>query len=158
MPNEAPQPSNSQFVLYQDDNGITNVNVRFDGGDVWLSQQQIALLFDTSRKNIVQHIRNIYQEAELGEEGTCKNILQVQTEGKRSVKRNIPNYNLDNILSVGNRPLLDNAGTVSHKQAIEKAAQEFEAYRRKEMLQYESDFDRAIKELKEQADNNKSTP
>ncbi|MDL2227274.1 virulence RhuM family protein [Bacteroidales bacterium OttesenSCG-928-K03] len=336
MSNNNPQPSNSQFVLYQDDNGITNVNVRFDGQDVWLSQQQIALLFDTTRENIVQHIRNIYQEAELQEDRTCKNFLQVQTEGKRSVKRNIPNYNLDmiiaigyrvksqvatrfrqwatqrlheyiqkgftmdderlkgngnryfrellqrvrdirssernlyqqvtdiyataidydpnsdvtrsffatvqnkmhyaahqhtaaeviyqrvdsekpmvgmtnfkgdyitrddvkiaknylsekelqvlnllvsqyldfaelqaleqqamtmqqwiekldNILMVGNRPLLNNAGTISHKQAIEKATQEFEEYRRKEMLQYESDFDRAIKELKEQSENN----
>ena len=61
---------------------------------------------------------------------------------------------LDDILSVGNRPLLLNAGTVSHKQAIEKATREFEEYRRKEMLQYESDFDRAIKELKSQADDN----
>ena len=62
---------------------------------------------------------------------------------------------LDDILSVGNRPLLLNAGTVSHKQAIEKATHEFEEYRRKEMLQYESDFDRAIKELKSQVDDNK---
>ena len=334
MPDNNIQPSNSQFVLYQDDNGVTNVNVRFDGQDVWLSQQQIALLFDTSRENIVQHIRNIYQETELQEERTCKNFLQVQMEGNRSVKRNIPNYNLDmiiaigyrvksqvatrfrqwatqrlheyiqkgftidderlkgngnryfrellqrvrdirssernlyqqvtdiyvtsidynpqsditrqffatvqnkmhyaahqhtaaeviyhrvdadkpmvgmtnfkgdyitrddvkiaknylserelqilnllvsqyldfaelqaieqqsmtmqqwiekldNILSASNRPLLSNTGTVSHKQAIEKATQEFEAYRRKEMLQYESDFDRAIKELKSQTD------
>jgi hypothetical protein len=103
MPNNKPQPTNSQFILYQDDNGVTNVNVRFDGQDVWLSQQQIALLFDTTRENIVQHIRNIYQEAELQEERTCKNYLQVQTEGNRSVKRNIPNYNLDMIISIGYR-------------------------------------------------------
>jgi hypothetical protein len=336
MPDLYPQPTNSQFILYQDDNGITNVNVRFDGQDVWLSQQQIALLFDTTRENIVQHIRNIYQEAELQEERSCKNYLQVQTEGNRSVKRNIPNYNLDmiiaigyrvksqvatrfrqwatqrlheyiqkgftmdderlkgngnryfrellqrirdirssernlyqqvtdiyataidydpqnditrrffatvqnkmhyaahqhtaaeviyqrvdaekpmvgmtnfkgdyitrddvkiaknylsekelqvlnllvsqyldfaelqaieqqamtmqqwiekldEILSVGNRPLLPNAGTISHRQAIEKATREFEEYRRKEMLQYESDFDRAIRELKSRTEDN----
>jgi len=94
---------NSQFILYQDDNGITNVNVRFDGKDVWLAQQQIALLFDTTRENVVQHIHNIYQEAELQEERTCKNFLQVQMEGNRSVRRNIPNYNLDMIISVGYR-------------------------------------------------------
>ncbi len=64
---------------------------------------------------------------------------------------------LDEILSVGNRPLLRDAGTISHRQAIEKATQEFEEYRRKEMLQYESDFDRAIRELKSQADNNSNT-
>lgn len=59
------QQSDSRFVLYQDDNGVTNVNVRFDGEDVWLSQQQIALLFDTTRENVVQHVRNIYQHPEL---------------------------------------------------------------------------------------------
>ena len=338
MPTDKIQPTSSQFVLYQDDNGVTNVNVRFDEKDVWLSQQQIAMLFDSTRENIVQHIQNIYQDAELLEERTCKNFLQVQMEGNRSVKRNIPNYNLDmiiaigyrvksqiatrfrqwvtqrlheyiqkgftldderlkgngnryfrellqrirdirssernlyqqvtdiyataidydpqnditrhffatvqnkmhyaahqhtaaeviydrvdaekpmvgmtnfngnyitrddvriaknylsekelqilnllvsqyldfaelqaieqqsmtmqqwvekldNILSASNRPLLGSTGTVSHKQAIEKATHEFEVYRQKEMLQYESDFDRAIKELKAQtnSDNN----
>jgi len=103
MSNNQLQPANSQFILYQDDNGVTNVNVRFDGKDVWLSQQQIALLFDTTRENVVQHIRNIFQEAELQEERTCKNFLQVQMEGNRSVKRNIPNYNLDMIIAIGYR-------------------------------------------------------
>jgi hypothetical protein len=97
------QPPASQFLLYQDDNGATNINVRFDGKDVWLSQQQIAMLFDTTRENIVQHIRNIYQEAELQEERTCKDFLQVQMEGTRSVRRNIPNYNLNMIISIGYR-------------------------------------------------------
>ncbi|MDR1681139.1 MAG: virulence RhuM family protein [Prevotellaceae bacterium] len=97
------QPTNSSFVLYQDDNGVTNVNVRFDGKDVWLPQQQIAILFDTTRENVVQHIRNIYQEAELQEERTCKNFLQVQIEGSRRVQRNLPNYSLDMIIAVGYR-------------------------------------------------------
>ena len=87
MSNDKPQPTNSQFILYQDDNGITNVNVRFENEDVWLSQQQIAMLFDTTRENIVQHIRNIYQEAELQEEQTCKFFLQVRQESNRSVKQ-----------------------------------------------------------------------
>ena len=76
-------PANSHFILYQDDNGATNVNVRFDGNDVWFAQQQIAMLFDTTRKNVVQYIHNIYQEAELQEKRTCKNFLQVQIEGDR---------------------------------------------------------------------------
>ncbi len=332
MPNDKIQPTNSQFILYQDDNGVTNVNVRFDGQDVWLPQQQIAQLFDTTQQNISLHINSILEEGELQKEATHKYFLLVRNEGNRSVKRLIEHYNLDmiiaigyrvksqvatrfrqwatqrlheyiqkgftidderlkgngnryfrellqrirdirssernlyqqvtdiyatsvdydpranttrhffatvqnkmhyaahqhtaaeviyqrvdagkpmvgmtnfkgdyitrddvkiaknylsekelqvlnllvsqyldfaelqaieqhpmtmqqwiekldNILSVGNRPLLDNAGGVSHKQAIEKATQEFEEYRRKEMLQYESDFDRAIKELKSQ--------
>jgi hypothetical protein len=86
-----------------DDNGVTNVYVRFDGPDVWLSQQQIAMLFDTIRENIVQHIRNTYREVELQEERSCKNYLQLQTEGNRSVKRNIPNCNRDMIIAIGYR-------------------------------------------------------
>jgi hypothetical protein len=97
------RPANSSFVLYQDDNGVTNVNVRFDGKDVWLTQPQIATLFDTTRENVVQHIRNIYKESELSEDSTCKNFLQVQTEGNRSVKRSIPFYNLDTIVAIGYR-------------------------------------------------------
>jgi hypothetical protein len=102
-PDNSLQPKDSQFILYQDDNGTTNVNVCFDGKDVWLTQPQIAMLFDTTRENIVQHIKNIYQEAELQEERTCKNFLQVQMEGNRSVRRNVPNYNLDMIIAVGYR-------------------------------------------------------
>jgi len=334
MSNDKFQPTNSQFVLYQDDNGVTNVNVRFDGQDVWLSQLQIAMLFDTSQQNISLHINSILNERELSKESTHKYFLLVRQEGNRSVKRQIEHYNLDmiiaigyrvksqvatrfrqwatqrlheyiqkgftldderlkgngnryfrellqrirdirssernlyqqvtdiyataidydprsdmtrqffatvqnkmhyaahqhtaaeviydrvdadkpmvgmtnfkgnyitrddvkiaknylsekelqilnlvvsqyldfaelqaieqhtmtmqqwiekldNILSASNRPLLNHAGKVSHKQAVEKATQEFEEYRHKEMLQYESDFDRAIKELKSQAE------
>jgi hypothetical protein len=332
------QPTNSQFILYQDDNGITNVNVRFDGEDVWLSQAQLTEIFMSSRTNIVEHIANIYKEGELAENATCRNFRQVRQEGNRSVTREIPHYNLDMIIAVGyrvksqvatrfrqwatqrlheyiqkgftldderlkgngnryfrellqrirdirssernlyqqitdiyataidydprtditrmffatvqnkmhyaahqhtaaeiiydrvdankpmlgmtnfkgdyitrddvkiaknylserelqvlnllvsqyldyaelqaieqkpmtmqqwidklddllsvsNRPLLNDAGTISHAQAIEKATKEFEAYRHKEMLQYESDFDRAIKELKEQSNSEKN--
>ena len=328
-----PHPSNSQFLLYQDDNGVTSVNVRFDGADVWLAQPQIALLFDTTQQNVSQHINAIIEEGELSKKATHKNFLLVRQEGGRSVRRQIEHYSLDmiiavgyrvksqiatrfrqwatqrlheyiqkgftldderlkgggnryfrellqrirdirssernlyqqvtdiyataidydprsdltreffavvqnkmhyaahqhtaaeviyqradagkpmvgmtnfrgsyitrddvqiaknylsekelavlnllvsqyldyaelqaieqtamtmrewidkldNILTVGNRPLLKNAGTVTHKKAIEKATRQFEEYRRKEMLQYESDFDRAVKELTERA-------
>ena len=340
MSNDKSQPTNSQFILYQDDNGVTNVNVRFENEDVWLSQQQIAMLFDTTQQNVSLHINSILDEGELSKEATHKYFLLVRQEGNRSVKRQIEHYNpdmiiaigyrvksqvatrfrqwttqrlheyiqkgftidderlkgngnryfrellqrirdirssernlyqqvtdiyataidydsrndltrqffaavqnkmhyaahqhtaaeviyqrvdadkpmvgmtnfkgdyitrddvkiaknylsekelqvlnllvsqyldfaelqaieqqamtmqqwvekLDDILLVGNRPLLSNAGTISHKQAVEKATQEFEEYRRKEMLQYESDFDRAVKELKEKVDNNKQAP
>jgi hypothetical protein len=96
-------PPNSQFLLYQDDNGTTNVNARFDGADVWLAQPQIALLFDTTRENIVQHISNILAENELEESRTCKEFLQVRMEGTRSVQRKIPHYTLDMIIAIGYR-------------------------------------------------------
>jgi len=93
----------SSFVLYQDDNGITNVNVRFDGQDVWLFQQQIAILFDTTQQNISQHINAIIEEGELQKEATHKNFLLVRREGNRDVKRQIEHYSLDMIIAVGYR-------------------------------------------------------
>lgn len=95
--------SQDEIVLYQDSNGKVELEVRFENETVWLSQSQIALLFDSSRTNIVEHIRNIYQEEELAEEATCRKFRQVQLEGTRNVTRNIPHYNLDLILSVGYR-------------------------------------------------------
>jgi hypothetical protein len=78
MSNDKPQPVNSQFILYQDDNGVTNVNVRFENEDVWLSQQQIALLFDTTQQNISLHINSIIDEGELQKEATHKYFLLVR--------------------------------------------------------------------------------
>jgi hypothetical protein len=97
------QPINSSFVLYQDDNGITNINVRFDKEDVWLFQQQVALLFDTTQQNVSQHINSIIEEGELTKEATHNNFLLVRQEGTRSVKRQIEHYNLDMIIAVGFR-------------------------------------------------------
>ena len=103
MPNDKSQPTNSQFVLYQDDNGVTNVNVRFDEQDVWLSQQQIAMLFDSTQQNISFHINSILDERELLKEATHKYFLLVRQEGNRSVKRQIEHYNLDMIIAIGYR-------------------------------------------------------
>ena len=80
---------NNSIILYQDENGITNVSVRFSDEDLWLTELQIAEIYDTSRQNINQHIANIYKEGELAENATCKKFLRVQTEGKRQVERNI---------------------------------------------------------------------
>ena len=88
MSNNKLQPTNSQFVLYQDDNGVTNVNVRFDGQDVWLSQQQIAMLFDTTQQNVSLHINGIIDEGELSKEATHKYFLLVRQEGNRSKRNN----------------------------------------------------------------------
>jgi hypothetical protein len=103
MSNDKMHPTNSQFVLYQDDNGVTNVNVRFDGQDVWLSQQQIALLFDTTQQNVSLHINSIIDEGELSKEATHKYFLLVRQEVNRSVKRQIEHYNLDMIIAIGYR-------------------------------------------------------
>ncbi|MBR3898334.1 MAG: virulence RhuM family protein [Bacilli bacterium] len=70
---------------------------------VWLSQQQMSELFDSSRTNIVEHINNIYSDGELEKSSTCQDFRQVRKEGKREVVRNIPFYSLDMIISVGYR-------------------------------------------------------
>lgn len=77
--------------------------MRLDAETVWLSQQQIAELFQTSRTNIVEHIQHVYDEGELDEASTCRKSRQVRTEGSRRVAREIPFYNLDLIISVGYR-------------------------------------------------------
>lgn len=93
----------SDVATYWAKHGVTNVNVRFDGQDVWLSQQQIALLFDTTQQNISLHINSIIDEGELSKEATHKDFLLVRNEGDRSVKRQIEHYNLDMIIAIGYR-------------------------------------------------------
>jgi len=96
------KPENN-IILYQDENGVTRVNVRFSGEDLWLTELQIAEIYDTSRQNINLHIANIYKNGELPADSTCKKYLRVQTEGKRHVERNIDHYNLDMIIAIGYR-------------------------------------------------------
>jgi hypothetical protein len=95
--------SENGIILYQDENGITNVSVRFCEEDLWLTELQVAEIYDTSRQNINQHIANIYKSGELDEASTCKKFLRVQTEGKRQVERAVDHYNLDVIIAVGYR-------------------------------------------------------
>jgi prophage maintenance system killer protein len=95
--------SDSHIEIYQTPDGSTELNVRLDGDTVWLSQAQLALLYDTDRTSIGRHIRNIYRSGELDEVTTCAKNAQVQIEGNRRVKRSTLTYNLDMIISVGYR-------------------------------------------------------
>ncbi|MCA8938053.1 MAG: virulence RhuM family protein [Planctomycetes bacterium] len=92
-----------EILIYQREDGDSGLEVRLEGETVWLSQQQLADLFQTSRSNVVEHIQNIYAERELDEEATCREFRQVRIEGSRSVTRTIPFYNLDLIISLGYR-------------------------------------------------------
>ncbi len=93
----------NNIIIYQSDDGLTKINVNLQGDTVWLSQQQMAELYMTSRTNVVEHIQHIYREGELTEDSTCRKFRQVQTEGNREVTREIPFYNLDMIISLGYR-------------------------------------------------------
>jgi len=95
--------TNSQILIYQTENGETKLDVRLEDETVWLPQKAMAELFQTTPQNITIHLKNIYEEGELEEDATCKDFLQVQTEGNRKVQRKQKFYNLDAIISVGYR-------------------------------------------------------
>ena len=92
-----------EFLIYQSEDGLTNIEVKIQDETVWLTQQQMADLFQTSRTNIVEHIKHIYEERELDENSTCRKFRQVRKEGNREVLRELQYYNLDMIISLGYR-------------------------------------------------------
>lgn len=104
MSDEAePKPPGGEFLLYQSDDGSTRVECRFEEGTLWLTQAQIAELFQTTPQNITLHLKAIYEEAELDEGATCKDYLQVRQEGGRQVTRTLRHYRLEVVLAVGYR-------------------------------------------------------
>ena len=92
-----------EILIYQTDDGQTNIEVKIEDDTVWLTQQQMSELFQTSRTNVVEHIKHFYEEGELDEISTCRNFRQVRKEGNREVTRQILHYNLDMIISLGYR-------------------------------------------------------
>ncbi len=92
-----------EIIIYRSEDGLTQINVKLEDETVWLTQQQMAELFQTSRTNVVEHIGNIYSEGELEQNATCREFRQVRREGNREVVRQILHYNLDMIISLGYR-------------------------------------------------------
>lgn len=88
----------NKIIIYQTEDGQTQIDVHLENETVWLSQAQMAELFQTDRTSIVRHINNIYKSNELDKESTCAKIAQVQIEGKRAVKRTALLFNLDIII------------------------------------------------------------
>lgn len=93
----------NNMLIYQDENGITKVMVRLDEDDIWLTQNQITELYNTTKQNISLHINNIFNDGELSQNSTVKKDLTVQNEGGRKVNRNLDHYNLDMIIALGYR-------------------------------------------------------
>lgn len=96
-------PSDETVVIYRSADSAVQLDVQLSEETVWLSQQQMASLFDSTVPNISIHIRNIYKEGELLKEATVKDFLIVQNEGGRKISRHVLFYNLDVIISVGYR-------------------------------------------------------
>ncbi len=97
------QDNNGNIIIYQSDDGKTHIEVRLENETLWLTQQQMADLYQTSRTNVVEHIKHIYEEGELDEGSTCRKFRQVRNEGKKQVEREMNFYSLDMIISLGYR-------------------------------------------------------
>jgi len=92
-----------KILIYKNEKGDTKIDVYFENGDIWLSQRNLARLYQTSSQNITMHIKNIYSDGELMEESTCKEFLQVQNEGGRQIERLLKHYNFQMVLAIGYR-------------------------------------------------------
>jgi hypothetical protein len=145
-----------EIILYRADDGSAHVQLTEMDGTVWMSQAEIAALYQISPQAVTQHIRAIHTEGELTEEATCKQDLQVRTEGKRRVSRSIKLYrlemildfaedrisqrkhltledwrtNVDRFITFNERPLLNNAGRTSHDQMKRIAHDRYETFDR----------------------------
>lgn len=94
---------NDKILIYTGQDGLTKIDVKLEEDTLWLTQAQMCELYQTSRTNVVEHIKHIYEEGELQEEATCRNFRQVRQEGNRMVNRSVPYYNLDMIIALGYR-------------------------------------------------------
>jgi len=101
--------SSAEFLIFEQQKKENGIEVRFEEGDLWLTQKAIGELFDTTRNNITMHLQDIYNSNEIEEVSTSKEFLLVQKEGNRDVKRSVKYYNLDAVISVGYRVNSDRA-------------------------------------------------
>ena len=101
--------SAAEFLIFENQKHENGIEVRFEDGDLWLTQKLLGDLFNTTRNNITMHIKDIYNSNELDEKSTSKDFLLVQNEGNREVSRKVKYYNLDMIISVGYRVNSDRA-------------------------------------------------
>lgn len=157
--------NNNNIVIYQSEDGKVHLDVMYNEKTMWLSQQQMFDLYQTSRTNIVEHIKHIYDDGELTEAATCRKFRQVRLEGSRSVEREIqamkrrPMYmndyiqQLDNILSSTGEQLLSGAGKISHSRAISKAEIEYRKYEQLTLSPVEQAYLDTIKQLNKEAKN-----
>ena len=103
MSADPPDTPRGEIVVYRAEGGGSRIRVLLEDETVWLTQHLMAELYQTTPQNITLHIRAIYEDGELAEEATCKEYLQVRSEGARTVRRRLKHYNLDMILAVGYR-------------------------------------------------------
>ena len=161
-PDETHPPGKGQFLVYPSEDGRVKIEVRLENETVWLTQQHLADLFQTSKQNIGQHLKNIFEEGELTENSVVKNFFTTAADGK-DYRTNY--YNLDAIISVGyrvksavatrfrtinDRNTLTHAGKISHQMAKEFAEAEYDSFNRQRIQQADAaggEFEKAIQQL-----------
>ncbi|MDI3544646.1 MAG: hypothetical protein PWQ65_810 [Bacteroidota bacterium] len=132
------EAQSGEVIIYQSEEDKTKIEVRLENDNVWLTQKMMAELFQTSPQNIMLHLKNIFKKCELQEDTTCKDFLQVQTKG-----------------SLKDEKLLSDAGSVSHRQAIDKAKDEFRKYRLKTLSPVEKAYLENIKAVQKKIEKRK---
>lgn len=125
---------NGNIVVYVDDNGKPQVDVRFQDEMVWLTQAQLVELYQSSKANVSEHIKNIFNEGELDQSATVRKFRTVRTEGDRQVERKLEYYNLDTC-------------KLSTKQAKEKMLAGYRKYKAKNLSSVEEDYLDNIKRI-----------
>ena len=139
-----------EILIYQTDDGQTNIEVKIEDDTVWLTQQQLTKLYQCSKSNISEHIKHIFEEEELDKDSVVRKFRTTADDGKTY---NVTYYNLDMIISLGyliksvNRELLTGAGSVSHQQALEKAKSEYRKYQEITLTPVEKAYLESIKEV-----------
>ena len=163
MPQQPP-PATGEVILYPTEDGRTRVECRFAGETVWLTQQHMADLFQTTKQNISLHLKNIFADNELVRESTVKEFLTVQSEGSRSVNRRVTMHmgdwvsKLHGFLTINDRDILRHAGKISRDLAKDTAEVEYEKYNRERIQQSDAvdgEFEKAIKQLPTPPKSNK---
>ena len=101
--------SSAEFLIFEQQKKEHGIEVRFEDGDLWLTQKAMAKLYDCSSDNVGLHLKNIYTDLELDRNSTTEEFSVVQKEGNREVKRKVKYYNLDAVISVGYRVNTDRA-------------------------------------------------
>jgi len=153
----------SEFLIYEGKDGKTVVDVRFEGQDIWLTQDQLAMLFGVERAGITQHIRNIFAEGELQEISVGKKFLRTaadgknaeqyllfaQTQARRRIAMTMQDWidKIHGFLTLNERTILLDAGRISHELAKQHAEKEYDVFRIKQaQIPYNTDFEKFIEE------------
>ena len=144
------------IIIYQSKDGDTKIDVRFEDETVWLTQTQLCELYQSSKANVSEHIKNIFEEGELDESSVVRKIRTTATDGKSYAVNHymyMSDYveNLDRILTSTGEALLTDAGKISHTQAIEKAKAEYKKYQVQALSPVEEDYMRMIRTIEKTA-------